>query len=262
MPRVLCFAVLLLLGAGPASAQATWQPSSPPAVTANNESWFTAGTPIIWSGDYYYPVGARRYFNPYQMVRSGSYRGIPLYTDTTIEPYSMVFVPLEGGVMQPYERRREGALAGTVGSTAPSLPTTIAVEHAAVPGATDNLIQAPAPPMFARAYELTPLDETAVPVATAGASEAVLPPSASLGSLRYRPGARVETAAKPSGINGSWIEFEGRMWVNAGRALDFVDGVFSEAGTYKGFPVYRMHGDDTTLYVPVTPGKLAPYSKR
>ena len=80
-----------------------------------------------WQSDhlcrnFYYPAGPRVHFMPFEMVRSGDFLGIPLYSRTTIEPYSVVFIPVGGGMMQPYERRREGELAGTVGSSAPSFP--------------------------------------------------------------------------------------------------------------------------------------------
>src|SRR4029079_355600 len=111
----------------------------------------------------------------YQMVRSGSYRGIPLYIDSTIEPYSIVFVPLTGGRMQPYERRRTGNLAGTTGSRAPSLPTQIATEMIG----TSGVAQAPAPPTLGPSYEVIsapmPVPETAgttgrIPATTATAA--------------------------------------------------------------------------------------------
>src|SRR5688572_33397323 len=56
------------------------------------------------------------------MVRVGHYNGVPLYADTTLEPHSIVFVPVGRGQMQPYERLRAGDLAGTSGSRLPSFP--------------------------------------------------------------------------------------------------------------------------------------------
>src|SRR6478672_5750954 len=106
-----CVFVLLLCSA--AEAQMTWQPTQPPLVTADNETWYRSGAAIEWNGDFYLPAGAPQAFNRYQMVRSGSYRGVPLYTDTTLEPNSIVFVPIAGGRMQPYERPRTGLLAGS-----------------------------------------------------------------------------------------------------------------------------------------------------
>ncbi len=55
------------------------------------------------------------FFSGDQMVRTGYYNGVPLYADTTIEPYSVVLVPVGRGQMRPYERIRDGELAGTTG---------------------------------------------------------------------------------------------------------------------------------------------------
>ena len=47
------------------------------------------------------------------MVRSGTYGNVPIYVRTTQEPGSIIYVPLAGGLMRPYERPRSGDLAGT-----------------------------------------------------------------------------------------------------------------------------------------------------
>src|SRR4051812_24518450 len=113
--RLAAVTLLALLPAA-AGAQVVWQPTPPPLVTAENTSWYNAGSPVEWNGDLYYPAGAIQHFNRYQMVRSGAFQGIPLYTDTTLQPNSILFVPLSGERMQPYERMRTGELAGTTGS--------------------------------------------------------------------------------------------------------------------------------------------------
>src|SRR5436190_8161901 len=186
--RALPFLFSLLLSAA-AHAQVTWQPTPPPLITAANEPWFRAGAAIEWNGDFYYPAGAAEAFNAYQMVRAGSYRGIPLYTDTTLEPYSIVFVPISGGRMQPYERPRTGMLAGTVGSRAPLL-------QAEVPGAVTvtpegYVAQAPAPPTFARAYDLGPAASAPEPMSPA------VPIAATT-----RAGVISATAPRPAGTSG------------------------------------------------------------
>src|SRR5260370_39012319 len=86
-------ALALLLTPCAAYAQAVWQPTPPPLVTAENETWYRAGAPIDWNGGLYYPPGAPVAFNPYQMGPVGSYRGPPLYPDGTPEPTSIVCVP-------------------------------------------------------------------------------------------------------------------------------------------------------------------------
>ena len=111
------FIALALLGAAPAFAQVNSRPTDPPIVTAENESWYRLAEPLQFAGDVYYPAGATVFFNGNTMVRTGHYNGIPLYADTTIEPYSIVLVPVARGIMQPYEKPRHGDLAGTTGTS-------------------------------------------------------------------------------------------------------------------------------------------------
>src|SRR5438067_1553704 len=98
------------------TAQVLSMPTPSPEVSAANTDWYARGEPIFFAGNFYYPTGPTVFFDGRVMVRSGMYNAVPLYTDTTIEPYSMAFVPIGGNVMRPYERRREGDLVGTVGS--------------------------------------------------------------------------------------------------------------------------------------------------
>ena len=121
------FIAFALFVAAPASAQVHSRPTDPPIVTAENESWYRLAEPLQFAGDLYYPAGARVFFNGNTMVRTGHYNGVPFYADTTIEPYSIVYVPIPRGLMQPYERLRRGDLAGTTGSRAPSFPVGTSV---------------------------------------------------------------------------------------------------------------------------------------
>lgn len=237
----------VLLTASPALAQATWQPATPPLVTAENTSWYQAGEPITWNGDFYFQAGAAQGFNPYQMVRSGSYRGIPLYTDATLEPNSIVFVPLNGGRMQPYERRRSGQLAGTTGSRAPSLPTDIGAE-----GMGPVMLQAAGPPDFARAYDVAPPEEPAISaVGTAG-------------RIVEAPPRPVTTVLPPTGLNAIWIEYDGVRWYGRGQSIAYDAGRLNEIGSYRGWTVYALKGDPDarTIYIPSIPGRLAPYTRK
>ena len=255
----LWISVLLLLVPCAARGQMIWQPTPPPLVTADNETWYRAGSPIDWNGDLYYPAGPTEGFDRIQMVRSGSYRGIPLYTDVTLEPYSIVFVPLSGERMQPYERPRAGALAGTTGSRAPSFPPETAGELSL--SSSGSVAQAAAPPTFARAYDLAP---SPAPVATSGyvtapPSAAAGAPAASAVTTTNRP---VSTAIPPNGVNGIWIDYEGRHWLFSGNAIELTPA-FSHIGDYRGFPVYRRNGDrSNTIYVPSTAGLVVPYTAR
>src|ERR671924_587657 len=106
-------AVLLFLAAAPLAAQIQSRPTDPPIVTAVNESWYQLREPIQFAGELYYPAGPTVFFNGNSMVRTGHYNGVPLYADTTVEPYSIVYVPIAGGLMQPYERVRRGELASS-----------------------------------------------------------------------------------------------------------------------------------------------------
>src|SRR5205823_5756894 len=91
-------------------------------VTAANASWQLAGQPIFYAGAFYYPTGPTVYFEGFVMVRTGVFEGVPLYADTTLEPFSVIYVPIGGNVMRPYEKPRTGPLTGTVGSRTPSFP--------------------------------------------------------------------------------------------------------------------------------------------
>ena len=93
-----------------------------PYVTAANAAWRLTGEPIYYAGRLYYPTGPTEYFDGEVMARTGMYEGVPVYQNRTLEPYSMVFVPIGGNLMRPYELKREGRLVGTIGSRTPSFP--------------------------------------------------------------------------------------------------------------------------------------------
>lgn len=252
----LSLAFVLLLS-GLAHAQATWQPSMPPLVTADNTTWYQSAEPILWNGEYYYPAGAVQGFNQYQMVRSGSFRGIPLYTDTTIEPYSIVFVPLNGARMQPYERRRSGALAGTTGSRAPSLPTDIGAEGVS----PVSMQQAGGPPDFARAYDVAPLGFEASP--PLGAPPNALPPAVGTAGRALEAVRPVTTILPPTGLNAIWIEFDGGRWYAEGKSIPYDASRLNQVGAYRGWTVYQLkQSGNGTIYIPSIPGRLAPYVRR
>jgi hypothetical protein len=252
--------VVILLTASAANAQSTWQPTRAPLVNAENTSWFQSAEPILWNGDYYFPAGAPRAFNQYQMVRSGSFTGIPLYTDATLEPYSIVFVPVSGGRVQPYERRRAGELAGTVGSLAPSLPTSIGVETATVSSIAPQALSSPS---FAPAYDVGPVD-----VERPAETRTVVTPAPEVvgtaGRSTYAPAQPVTTALPPTGANGIWVNFDGRRWYAGGKSIAYDAAQLDEIGTYQGWTVYGDKGaaSRTTIYIPVGAGRLAAYSRR
>ena len=218
-----------------ASGQAISQPTSTPLVTADSEPWYLSGEPLTYAGNFYYPAGAQVFFNGNEMVRSGVYMGIPLYSRTTLEPYSVVFVPLSRGLMQPYERRRAGDLAGTAGSTAPALPT-----GTPDPGFTDMPLQSPGPP-----------------TSLTGTSADVPSPTATTGS-------RTRIGPPPRGINAVFVEFNGRRWYLAGDAVPLDRSTMTEVGRRGTFSVYSESASSSRIYIPVTSGSdvVLPYTLR
>src|SRR6188768_4535302 len=130
--RAAC-AVLLTLIPCIATAQPIWQPAQAPTVTAEQTSWYLSGEPITVNGDLFYPSGAVQFFNRQQMVRRGSFNGIPLYIDTALQPDSIVFVPLSGERMQPYQRPQPGVLIKTTANSAASLPAVAEASSSLVP---------------------------------------------------------------------------------------------------------------------------------
>lgn len=251
------FAGMLATGAGP-HAQTALQPTPKPVVTAENEPWYQAGLPISVAGNTYYPTGPVVYFNGNEMVRSGHFQGIPLYSRTTLEPYSFVFAPLGGGLMQPYERRRAGEIADTVGSLTPSFPVVRSAEQAGmeyVPGA--GMVQAQAPPSrigevadYEVAVDDRPPVVTAPPVGTSGSRPVIVGP--------------LETARRPQGLNGVFVEIAGQRYFSDGSAVPYDEKLFTPAGDYHGFPVYRQQGQANTVFIPLRGGAkvLTPYRAR
>jgi hypothetical protein len=257
-------ALLFSFIASTAAAQAVWQPTPPPPVTAENESWYRAGAPIEWNGALYYPAGAPQAFDPYVMVRAGSYRGIPLYTDATLEPNSIVFVPISGTRMQPYERVRAGMLADTTGSRTPWFPPQTSAALDLMAGGF--VAQAPVPPMFARPSDLVspyppasyPEAASLVPVAVTGASAAPQPTGTTGQAIDTGP---VATAIPPTGLNTAWIEYDGQRWVADGKAIARTPDM-PELGEYHGFPVYGRGAERSTIYVPSTATLVVPFTRR
>ena len=219
-----------LVVSNPVLAQVNSRPTDPPIVTAENESWYRLGEPVIVSGEFYYPAGPATFFNGNVMVRVGHYNGVPLYADTTLEPHSVVFVPVGRSQMQPYERPRAGDLAGTTGSRLPSFP-----------GRGDFL-----PREIATA---APAVVAAQPVGTTGVE--LTPPA-----MPERP------RGKPFTYDSVSVQFRGEKWVMAGPSTELLPGLIRIAD-YKGFPVYAEEGrEGERIYLPLTPGRVAPFIPR
>jgi hypothetical protein len=235
---------LALVAAAPAFAQVNSRPTDPPIVTAENESWYRLGEPLQFAGDVYYPAGATVFFDGNIMVRTGHFNGVPLYADTTVEPYSLVFVPLPRGLMQPYERPRRGDLAGTTGSRTPSFPV----------GRTSGgrgTLQAPVSPTD------LPRPIGAISAFTPAAADAAAAQGAS------RTTQPVVTVLRPESNDGIWILFGGVRWISAGPAVPLRAADFQLVGEYAGFPVFVLQQPTAeVIYIPTRAGLVAPYQRK
>ncbi len=242
-----------------AAAQSVMRETRPPAITAEAEPWYLSGLPVTFAGQIYYPAGARLHFIPSEMVRSGDFEGIPLYSRTTIEPYSKVFVPVGGGLVQPYERRRDGDLAGTVGSSAPSFPVALATDSAFDDRQT--IPQAPAPPTLSQPALTDSTTTVPRPVGTAGTLATAPRDVSTVAPRRASPPFR----RRADTSNAIFMTFQGERWFSSGSAVEFDPSRFVAVGDREGFPVYSDRAAPRlTIYVPVvagTPGLVAPYSK-
>ena len=218
---------------------------TPPSdVTAAAAGWQINSEPVIVGGLTYYPTRAFRMFDGQVMAQTGMYENVPVYSDTTIEPSSELYVPVGNGRMRVYERRRERELAGTTGSHVPSFP----VESPSVPAPRERTVG------------------TAGAVGTAGtvvprvASESAVVPA----RARPRRTSIITAASGTSAANGVWLEFSGARWYSDGPAASFSPDRFEPVGEYHGFPVYRdkTSGSDDIWVSVVRDGPLAPYAKR
>jgi hypothetical protein len=261
-PQVLSgflFIALVLPSLG--NAQITYRPTPPPQITAANATWQINGEPIFVAGSYYLPAGPTVFFDGKLMQRIGEYRTVPVYVDTTMEAFSVVFIPIGGAVMKPYERRRAGVLAGTTGSSTPSWPVQVSADIARTDGGVGLNVGEPL--MLADAQRPVGTSGDVIvncgcPSGTTGAAGAAAAPAPPVERTA------VETVARPTSNTGISIEFQGARWVSDGPAVSYFPERFAPVGDYRGFPVYRdKSGSADTIYVTsVANGPLAPYSRR
>lgn len=261
--QVLVIAAMLASPAG-SDGQIVSKPTPPLTIVADNEDWYRSGEPIAYAGALYFPAGAILHFDGNRMVPTGGRGGVPFYADVFLDPYSKIFVPLSGGLLQPYERRRDGELAGTTGSQAPSFPVAIAAEappfgqRAGWPGA-GALAIGPA------AREPVPMasdERTAPPDAPAAVGTAGVAAAAGRGVSRdTRAFAALQ---RPTGLNAIFLTYEGARWRPAGPAVEFNETLFRAAGDYHGFPVFvddpsSPRAGARVIYLPARPGMVTPY---
>lgn len=246
---VLLTLTLALFMGRTAISQVVMRPTPLPTVTAESEPWYLDGQPITYAGALYYPAGPAIFFNPSEMVRSGFYQGIPLYARTTIEPYSIVYVPLAGGRMQPYERPRSGELAGTSGSMPALVPTPPETDPAG-----GYVLQAQGPP--SQTTQVIPMH-----VPSTSGTPSHLPPARSPhatgmagrgGSPRLPTHTRI--GGPPQGTNSIFIEFQNTRWYPTGPADLFDTSGLVLIDKYFGFDVWAPREGTEAILIPVTPG--------
>jgi hypothetical protein len=234
-----------------------------PTVTAENEPWYLNGEPITYSGNLYVPAGAQIYFNSNEMVRSGFYLGVPLYTRTTVEPYSVVLVPLAGGRMQPYERPRTGELAGTAGSTPSTLPAPaqtvppagLAAQAAGAPSQTTQVLemQLPRPEIVAA--------QSSAPTAPPTAERSVAAVGTS-GRTAYTP-MHTQIGGTPEGTDSIFIELDGERWYPLGAPVAVDHSRVTRLRDFNGFAVWGNGPQPTIIFIPSTAGSTlaVPYTR-
>jgi hypothetical protein len=257
------------------SAQVYQHETAPPLVTAAGATWQVNGEPVFHAGNFYYPAGPTVFFDGRVMVRTGQYNGVPLYADVTLEPYSIVYVPVGGAVMRPYERRREGELAGTVGSRTPAFPVQRDVELSSATGT----VGLTTPDVSGFEPESRPEQRyVLVPVSALGRAQPAPPqePFTATGVMMIGPGVQQGIGAPSygntatvqrvpaAGESGVWIDYQGARWFSAGAAVHYDASRFEPAGDYRGYPVYRERGTaGTRIFVTVVhDGPVAPFERR
>ena len=233
------------------TAQSLIRPNPYPQVTAAGALWQVRGDPIFHAGSFYDPAGPTVFFDGNVMNRTDTFEGVPIYEDSTQTPFSVIYVPIGRNSVRPYERRREGEVAGTVASRPPSFPVQYGGEHSAasVPVGTSGVIRPPVNP-----FNGVVIADAPRPVGTTGVITSSIPAVVPTSPIR-----RVNT---PS-ILQVWVPFDGARWYSAGTAVSYSADRFVQVGQYGGFPVYQdRSGSPDEIFIPsVTDGPVAPYMK-
>jgi hypothetical protein len=224
---------------------------------------------------------------------------VSVYADVTLEPWSVMYVPVGGARMRTYRRWREGD-SGTTGAAIYAGATIVAV---GTPGAVGTVgttgVVVPVGNVIATGA-VRPTGTVAIvsPSETAVATSGTLVPvvvapgtvaagTVALGTRRTRasgtrstlpldsratPGTRAlgtrSTMASgtlaPGTNNGVWLEFAGHRWYSDGAAATYSADRFQAVGEYRGFVVYRDVNSrkDEIWIAAVKDGALAPYATR
>jgi hypothetical protein len=226
-----------------------------PVVTAASASWQLNREPIFYAGAFYEPSGPVVFFDGKVMVRTGIYDTVPLYEDATLQPYSVVFVPVGGLLMRPYIRQSEFGLRLT--------PTSGRFSYPSYPY-RDTVFPEPRvlePGFIPDGYAMVPI--SSLGTARRNVDVPAEPPFSAVGAASVTVPARSGADVGPE-LQGAWIDFNQSRWFSAGRAVNYDPQRFVPAGDYRGFPVYRERGGaGDRIFVTVVPdGPVAPYERR
>jgi hypothetical protein len=205
--------------------------SPPPVIDAAAADWQVDSQLMLFAGLAYAPTREFRLFDAQVMTQIGVFKGVPIYADPTLEPWSVVYVPVGRDRMRTYSRVREVAADARVATDA------ITVAGAGAIG-TASMIVPSAP------------------------REAVPAPVADHVAPRPARAAEIRTQRRTDGV---WLEFQGRRWYSDGEAVSYSADRFIPVGDYHGFPVYRDNTSkqsDVIWVSSVQDGPLAPYVKR
>lgn len=205
--------------------------SPPPAVDAAAAAWQVDSQLMLFAGLAYTPTREFRLFDAQVMTQIGVFKGVPIYADTTIEPWSIVYVPVGRDRMRTYTRVREVAADARVAADA------ITAAGAGAIGTASMIV--PASP------------RESVPDAVADQSAP-------------RP-VRAEPVRTPRATDGVWLEFQSRRWYSDGEAVSYSPERFTPIGEYHGYLVYRdkTSKQSNVIWVSsVEDGPLAPYVRR
>jgi hypothetical protein len=217
-----------------APAQALQFRTPAPEVTAADAAWQANNEPIVVSGLLYLPTREQRMFDGQVMTQIDVYQRVPIYADTTREPFTVVYVPLSRDRLRSYERAPVTAFPVPSGR-----------------GAT---------PLTPRVIAAAPVEPQ--PVGTTG-TIVTTSPARPTSPARSR---RTIAAAVPRAraTNAIWVEYRGARWYSSGAAATYSAERFTKVGEYRGFPVYRdrQQNSDEIWIAAVNGGLIAPYQKR
>jgi hypothetical protein len=191
------------------------------------------GPPVVYQGGLYFPSGPTVFFDGATMVRVGTFRGLPVYVDPSLDPINVVLVPIGGKLMRPFERTNGDIQADLVVPDPPDFPDP------------------PEPTFGHRAYfdrrDLPPYALTPTLAQTATVASASSP------------------AARGPASRGLWIAFDGRMWTptGPGPVQNSQGPRLKMIGSHFGFPVFQEAAHPDRIFVPATAGgPLIQYDRR